>query len=236
MTCRTVAVLFLSASSVPALGIAAAGAQAKEVEIVRPENGERVPSGSVMHVEVKVSDPKVHDVLIVTPFETKEVSGPPFKADIAVPAEAIGIEHIMVIAKLQDAALIAKLQDGATMAADDITVNVVPGSAANRVTLVGLRAVPTEFYFGTPPGIPRRPWDQASQQLTIVGSYSDGIERDLTLRDTGTTYISMDANVATVDDDGVIRPHGSGSTVVVAKNGNQLVNVRITVEGEQRVP
>lgn len=53
-------------------------------------------------------------------------------------------------------------------------------------------------------------------QITVQGIYSDGSTIDLTLGSTGTTYIANNANVVSVNTDGLITAVGPGTTLVMA--------------------
>ena len=69
-----------------------------------------------------------------------------------------------------------------------------------------------------------------STSLAISGTFADGVARDLTAPGTGTTYVSLDPAVATVDAEGEVTAVAGGPTVVRAANGGfeAIVEVRVT--------
>jgi len=68
-----------------------------------------------------------------------------------------------------------------------------------------------------------------AQAVRVVGSYDDGVERDLTPGVLGTTYETSDAQVATIDSDGVVTAHRLGSTVITAANGAHMAVANVIV-------
>ena len=60
---------------------------------------------------------------------------------------------------------------------------------------------------------------QHPERLRVKGVYANGVERDLSSSEAGTTYTSSDPAVVAVDRDGVCRPVGSGLAVVTIENG-----------------
>jgi hypothetical protein len=60
---------------------------------------------------------------------------------------------------------------------------------------------------------------QSPERLAVKGLYANGVERDLSSSEAGTTYTSSNPAVVTVDRDGVCRPVGAGLAVVTIENG-----------------
>jgi len=60
---------------------------------------------------------------------------------------------------------------------------------------------------------------QGPERLAVKGRYANGVERDLSSSEAGTTYTTSNPAVVTVDRDGVCRPVGSGLAVVTVENG-----------------
>ncbi|MBD7963135.1 Ig-like domain-containing protein [Fictibacillus norfolkensis] len=70
-------------------------------------------------------------------------------------------------------------------------------------------------------------------QLNVSGLYADGIEKDITLSEAGTTYTSSVPSRATVDENGLIKVPSSatyGDVVITIKNGSLRKTVLITVK------
>src|SRR5690606_40432919 len=68
----------------------------------------------------------------------------------------------------------------------------------------------------------------------VVGLYSDGIERDITLSAAGTEYLSSSPAVFEVQGDGYIVSRGAGRATLVARN--RLVQDSVTVEVRPNAP
>jgi len=60
---------------------------------------------------------------------------------------------------------------------------------------------------------------QHPERLRVKGVYANGVERDLSSSEAGTTYTSSNPAVVAVDRDGVCRPVGRGLAVVTIENG-----------------
>ena len=65
--------------------------------------------------------------------------------------------------------------------------------------------------------------------LRVVGTYSDGVERDVSSAASGATYSGFDPGVISVPADGVIRGAGPGVTTVTVQNGTFSKVVRVEV-------
>jgi hypothetical protein len=64
----------------------------------------------------------------------------------------------------------------------------------------------------------------------VVGNYPDGTQRDLTSAAAGTTYVSSNNKVLTVDVDGNVKAVGFGTAVVTVFNGGIKAFATFTVE------
>ena len=67
-----------------------------------------------------------------------------------------------------------------------------------------------------------------TQAIQVIGRYSDGLERDLTV-DTATTYVSSDASVANVSAAGIIVAQANGSATVTIAHGGKQDSIGVTV-------
>jgi pimeloyl-ACP methyl ester carboxylesterase len=70
------------------------------------------------------------------------------------------------------------------------------------------------------------------KRLEVSGQFSDGVKRDLTTKTTGTTYVSDNANVVQVSENGVITAVDQGSAIVRVTNQNQSVDIPVNVQFE----
>lgn len=134
------------------------------------------------------------------------VDGSSFSGVLDVPEEAVG--DIELLATATDA-------DGRIATAPPITLHVeVPAD------LTGL-IVPAEpvVLSATVPSAP----------IPVTGTFSDGIERDVSDASAGTTYLSADPAVATVDEDGTVTALQAGATVVHVTNATVATLVEVKV-------
>jgi hypothetical protein len=74
----------------------------------------------------------------------------------------------------------------------------------------------------------------ATQQLTVTGLFSDGVSRDVSSSALGTKYASADPTIATVGEDGLITAIGRGITTVTVTNGSATLVENVIVN--QAVP
>lgn len=67
--------------------------------------------------------------------------------------------------------------------------------------------------------------------LTVIGTYSDGIERDLSNASAGTSYTTLSGNAGIVaeSENGVIEARGSGQEIVRISNAGVSEDVPVTV-------
>lgn len=68
-----------------------------------------------------------------------------------------------------------------------------------------------------------------TDRLYVYGSYSDGITRDISGSEYGTTYTSNSETVATVDADGTINAIEAGRTIVMIKNHEKKIQATVVV-------
>jgi hypothetical protein len=70
-------------------------------------------------------------------------------------------------------------------------------------------------------------------QLYITGTYSDGIEREHWLASTGTTYLSSNDKIATVNADGLVTAIAAGNAQITVSNGSKKLVVNVIVKPKQ---
>lgn len=69
-----------------------------------------------------------------------------------------------------------------------------------------------------------------SQRPYIVGTYSDGVDRNLTSPATGTVYTSQNTNVVRILPDGTFQAVGEGATTVTVTNSGVSHTLQVTVD------
>jgi hypothetical protein len=109
---------------------------------------------------------------------------------------------------------------------EKITLNVQP-----TTTLQSLKVDPDEWVFETD-------WNGNVEDeyiyVDVEGVYSDGITRDIT--DAGTTYVSSDPSVVSVDGEGKMRPHKLGEAVITVSNAGVTATIPVTVRKPRGIP
>ncbi|TWT45071.1 Serine/threonine-protein kinase PknB [Phycisphaerae bacterium RAS1] len=76
----------------------------------------------------------------------------------------------------------------------------------------------------------------ASQALTVRKVYSTGRLDEVVGKASGTTYEVSDANIVSVDDEGVVTARNSGSTTVLVRNSGQSATVPVHVDFAHVIP
>jgi hypothetical protein len=107
--------------------------------------------------------------------------------------------------------------DGNLFAAEQVNVNV---ATTATLTALLLAPQPVNLYGHAP-----------SRNVTVTGIYSDGVERDVTSPTFGTTYSTLNPNIATVDADGQVTSVSVGTTTVTATIGNLSASAGVMVVG-----
>ncbi len=141
-------------------------------------------------------------VLFLGSFETFATDdSAPFQATFTVPLEAIGSFSLLAIA-VDAQGQVAQ----ATFKRDVVTT----------ATLTGL-ALFNERVYLTAPG--------QSQSLSVVGLFSDGVQRVLNGSELGTTYSSNNQSVVQVTEEGQLQAVGEGFAAITITNGGFSVSV-----------
>ena len=66
-------------------------------------------------------------------------------------------------------------------------------------------------------------------QLTVIATFPDGSERDITLREEGTNYTSSNSAIATVSDNGFVTAIASGTILILASNEQVISTLQMQV-------
>ncbi len=110
---------------------------------------------------------------------------------------------------------------------DLFTVPVNGTILVGDISFVSLVPIPSRLTV-TGPGAPLAGAGQQAQ-LSAIATYPDGTASDLTAGGTGTGYVSSNAAVASVDGNGVVTAHASGTVVISALNEGALGVVQVQV-------
>ncbi|HEX2642867.1 MAG TPA: choice-of-anchor L domain-containing protein [Thermoanaerobaculia bacterium] len=177
------------------------------VRIASPTPGTIVSPGQTLEVVVEpVSGAKVQRVLLTGPEVAAVDQQAPFRLQITVPLDTAGALDLKPL--------------GANAAGDYFTGNGVQLIVRPTTQLTKLDLQPDEIILtGT----------GASRPLTVVGTYADGVIRDITEPLAGTTYQTVDPEIVTVSPQGRLTAQGAGTTTVVARNGEVQDSITVRI-------
>ena len=187
-------------------------AQTPGIKITEPINNSTVTPGQEVSITVEpVNGFEPKEVLIVTPFLVNTLTTSPFTTVFTLPDDKAGIIEIAAAGKNSLNEIVN----------DSVTLNI--GQTAN---LESLEAEPRDIFLDVDGQI----------QIITYGIYSDGVKRDITEKDKGTSYAPSDANVAKVDEDGFVSAISEGKAIITVTNLDKQTEVSLMVEGERGIP
>ena len=67
------------------------------------------------------------------------------------------------------------------------------------------------------------------QNLQVIGEFPDGTVRIISAKSYGTTYVSQNPAIATVDANGIVTAVSLGATVIVVRNGESETQAKVIV-------
>lgn len=182
----------------------------EDLRIAGPPPGTTVTPGAILPLTVTGINGFVpEEVLIFSGGITADLIEPPFTYDFEVPREAGGAITIEAMA----------FGAGGTIAfAPSLTLNVAIAATLTRLQLLGGDILLLR------PG--------ASRQLTVLGTYSDGVVRDLTETSKGTRYTISNAGtlpLVNVSATGLATARFPGDATITASNGNKLTSISVKI-------
>ena len=150
---------------------------------------------------------------------------PPYGGQIRVPSTAIGRFRLLAVAEKEGNVL--EQEHWAIF--DELTLTIEPDSKLQEIDFETEK--PLRFGRAGSAAV----YDQVDFlgkviELPVVGIFADGVVRPIRLKATGTTYISSDEKVVTVNPDGLLRLVGNGTATITAKNRGQEATLEIVVE------
>ena len=95
--------------------------------------------------------------------------------------------------------------------AGNVSISTGTATVESPATLQSISVTPSPLTFSS---------IGATQQLTVLGNYSDGVQRDITSPDVGTTYFPNDTSIVDVSATGSATAQGAGNTVMQIYNGS----------------
>ena len=181
-------------------------ATAEALVIVAPAPGTVVKPGDVVTLRVALGPNEIaKEVVVISDGEpvTATLDGTHYVGQVRIPREGVGPDLLIAF---------AVLEGGGTSFAD-VAVTIDPG--ALRVLFL---TIPQRMTFAG---------ETAGAELR--GLFEDGIVRDLSPVDTGTTYSTSDPQVLALHPLGIIQARGNGTARITATNRGKDTDISVTV-------
>jgi hypothetical protein len=190
-------------------------APAAALDIATPVSGAIVRSGTSVTVRVTpAAGEQITDVTFVTREGGTTAAPGVLQADVPIPIASVGPEFIVAWARLADG--------GVSVAFVQVVAD--PG---------GLQQIKVEV-------LPLLDTIGEVARLQVTGIFLDGVSRDLSGADRGTTYESTNASVLAVHPSGIVQARGRGTAqVIVTSRGRSAVAtivVQVPSPPDNRIP
>jgi hypothetical protein len=190
------------------------------LEIVSPVDNEHITAGSELKIVLKPEQNEEISEIVVQlfPLPCRSLSDQ-FTESITIPAYFLGNYDLLV--------LVADRLRNLNVLRKTVFVTLPPD-----VTMKSLSVEPQYVeLFKLGPKCPQKDRQMyESEYLRVEGTYSDGIDREISDSVVGTSYRSGDEMVATVTQSGKITARGTGTSVIEVKHGIFHKNVDVTVK------
>lgn len=184
------------------------------VAITSPAPGTVVTAGSTLSVAVEALPGAVVERVLVTGPGVAEIDDTaPFQVTLQIPEEAIGSFSLTAV---------GSNSSGDYYTSEDLQLQVTPSGA-----LQSLAVIPQD-------PILLGPGDMA--QIHALGTFADGVVRDLTGSVHGTEYLTTNPQIATVSAEGLVTAVAPGVVALIVRNGTFQDSVAVTVRGAAPAP
>lgn len=156
---------------------------------------------------------------------TTATSVPPFGGTIRVPPTAIGTYRLLAVAQLEE----GQVDTEKWAIFDEAILFITPKAQLDSIDFKNEKPL----RFGR--AASARVYDQLdflgkTFALPVIGIFSDGIVRSIRMGNTGTTYAVDDGTVATINENGMLRLRGNGTTTLTVKNQSSEAQLEIQVQ------
>jgi len=189
--------------------------------ITSPADGTGVSSGDTVLVVVEPEAGVVVDSVLLL-GATGEAGGPaevvvddssPFEFNFPIPTEAAGAFQFFAV---------GKDSSGNIFGSNEIILQVTPLAALQSMTLIPRNAILVTT--------------GESLNFSVLGSFADGIVRNITRASAGTVYLTTDPSIFTVTPSGLGTSVSAGNVTVVAQNAGLQDSVSVRVLLPNQVP
>jgi hypothetical protein len=158
--------------------------------------------------------------LYATQMQYSELySIPPYELTFTIPADFTGKDTLVASEKLSDGTIVEKEVEILVV----LPSNIVLKSIDVDPKFIYLQKMPTS-------SDPNKVIAYETHSLGVGGTYSDGIERNITSPSKGTTFMSSNEKVVTVNPEGDVTAQGIGTAKITVRNGNFSVDVEVIVD------
>jgi hypothetical protein len=186
-----------------------------DLKIIFPAAGTTVSPGDIVTVTVESLNGFVPNSIIVgTDTLPLEMTQPPFTTSFEVPLNAIGNMRFVAFGVASNG------EDEAVSLPVDINVQV----AAN---LVGLSSIDDSIGISSA---------NSNPSVRVKATFDDGVDRNVSGSAHGSTYVSDDTDILTVDANGVLTGVKDGETTVSVFNGPASIAIPVQVKGVNAAP
>jgi hypothetical protein len=176
------------------------------IKITSPNPGQIFSPGDSINVSIEMVDPNAMILFGASTQDTALLTEPPYQYQLQIPEEVIG--PVILFAAGQ-----TKTHD---LGNDIIIIQITSSSQLNALTVY-----PEDDSLCLLP--------QSIIQLTVIGSYSDGIERNIASSGCGTEYILDSTGIVTVSSTGEIHAIQSGQAILTIQNGSFSKQITLRV-------
>jgi hypothetical protein len=180
--------------------------EAEAIQITAPVSGTVVTPGQSVTVTVAAGpDETITRVAFATSDEVVEAPAGSLQAMVVIPRDAVGPEFVIAYATLANGQ--------ASIVSVELVANPGPLNALH---------VAAPFALGTVGEV---------QQIEVTGAFADGVMRDLTHSERGTSYRSTNTAVLGVLPSGVVqaRTRGTAQVVVSSRGRSRVVTILVGV-------
>jgi len=150
---------------------------------------------------------------------------PYFGGKVPIPDEAIGSYRLLAVAEQGG----RQSQVALEAIFDEVLIQIEPNADLVEIDF----QTDKPLRFGRAGGV--RVYDQVDAlgmtfKLPVRGLFSDGVTRAIGHHTVGTTYLSANESIITINEDGMLRLVGNGETLLTVKNRNKEATLKILVE------
>ncbi|GBE05315.1 bacterial Ig-like domain [bacterium BMS3Abin10] len=189
--------------------------------IVSPKEGDIVYAGENLTITVK-PDPGENWTAVSFGFDamTYNPLSDEYKITIQVPKNYYGYYDNLVVVAADSSGNSIQLRGKIFV---KLPPNIVLQSISVYPDFIVLYNVPSDE---NPDDIEKF----GTRKISVSGNYSDGVKRKITASEKDTTYTSMNENIVTVSQEGVVAAKSKGETKIIVRNGEYEQYITVIVE------